>query len=306
MPRQTNIQIRRGTASDWTSVNPTLAQGEIAMETDTKKIKVGDGSTAWNALRYVGADGGDLDAAGGGSPTTTTSTSTTTTTSAPSGDQYFSNVSLLMHMDGSNGSTSFIDSSSFQHAETVTDAQISTAQSKFGGASGYFNGASWVAYSQQSQGFTFGSSNFTIEFWMKDSGSSGGYPLVISNNQVTDQGIWFGRYANGSTHLQVGANSNEIIVNEDIPVNVFDGSWHHVAIVRNNDYLSVFIDGTSQLSVLISSETVGNQSGDFYVGGAPNYGSYFTGYLDELRITKGIARYAGSFNPQTSAFPNNI
>lgn len=48
----TQIQIRRGNASAWTAANPILAQGEIAVELDTKKIKVGDGSTAWNSLGY--------------------------------------------------------------------------------------------------------------------------------------------------------------------------------------------------------------------------------------------------------------
>jgi Major tropism determinant N-terminal domain len=83
MPRQTNIQIRRGAAAAWASTNPTLAAGEIAMETDTRKIKVGDGSTAWNSLQYVRADGGDLDAGAGGGNPTTTAAPTTTTTAAP-------------------------------------------------------------------------------------------------------------------------------------------------------------------------------------------------------------------------------
>ncbi len=47
------IQLRRGTASQWTSTNPTLAAGEIALETDTNKIKLGDGSTAWTSLAYA-------------------------------------------------------------------------------------------------------------------------------------------------------------------------------------------------------------------------------------------------------------
>jgi|TARA_R100001460_G_scaffold1402_2_gene5409 hypothetical protein len=47
------IQIRRDTASNWTSANPTLAQGELGIETDTSKIKVGDGSTAWNSKTYL-------------------------------------------------------------------------------------------------------------------------------------------------------------------------------------------------------------------------------------------------------------
>ena len=46
------IQIRRDTASDWTSANPTLAQGELALETDTLKLKAGDGTTAWTSLAY--------------------------------------------------------------------------------------------------------------------------------------------------------------------------------------------------------------------------------------------------------------
>jgi hypothetical protein len=47
------IQLRRGTAADWTSVNPTLAAGEAGYETDTHKIKIGTGSTAWNSLSYA-------------------------------------------------------------------------------------------------------------------------------------------------------------------------------------------------------------------------------------------------------------
>jgi hypothetical protein len=49
----TQIQVRRGTASQWTSANPTLAAGEQGFETDTLKLKIGNGSTAWNSLAYV-------------------------------------------------------------------------------------------------------------------------------------------------------------------------------------------------------------------------------------------------------------
>jgi hypothetical protein len=53
MPVVTQIQVRRGTASQWTSANPTLAAGEQGFETDTLKLKIGNGSTAWNSLAYV-------------------------------------------------------------------------------------------------------------------------------------------------------------------------------------------------------------------------------------------------------------
>lgn len=55
MPRQTNLQVRRDTASNWTTANPTLAAGEIGFETDTLKFKIGDGSTAWTSLGYQAA-----------------------------------------------------------------------------------------------------------------------------------------------------------------------------------------------------------------------------------------------------------
>lgn len=53
MPVVTQVQIRRGTAAQWTSANPTLASGEQGFETDTLKLKIGNGSTAWNSLAYV-------------------------------------------------------------------------------------------------------------------------------------------------------------------------------------------------------------------------------------------------------------
>jgi hypothetical protein len=53
----TQIQVRRGTAAQWTSTNPTLAAGEFGFETDTNKLKCGNGSTAWNSLSYLNNDG---------------------------------------------------------------------------------------------------------------------------------------------------------------------------------------------------------------------------------------------------------
>src|SRR5690554_2567634 len=56
MPRQDLIALRRGTASAWTSANPILASGEQGFETDTNKLKIGDGSTVWNSLDYIAGD----------------------------------------------------------------------------------------------------------------------------------------------------------------------------------------------------------------------------------------------------------
>jgi hypothetical protein len=57
MPVVTQIQVRRGTAAQWTSANPTLSSGEFGFETDTNKLKCGNGSTAWTSLAYIASDG---------------------------------------------------------------------------------------------------------------------------------------------------------------------------------------------------------------------------------------------------------
>jgi hypothetical protein len=54
------LQIRRGTSSQWTSANPILAAGELGVETDSRKIKIGDGATSWTSLSYIAADNPEI------------------------------------------------------------------------------------------------------------------------------------------------------------------------------------------------------------------------------------------------------
>lgn len=68
----TQIQLRRGTAATWTSVNPVMASGELGLETDTDKFKFGDGATAWTSLAYVSTGGGGVSAVTGSGPITST------------------------------------------------------------------------------------------------------------------------------------------------------------------------------------------------------------------------------------------
>ena len=90
----------------------------------------------------------------------------------PTYDPYFQNVSLLMHMDGTNGGTTFTDNSNYALSVTPTNATTSTTQVKFGTASAYFNGSAYLTMPTTSQ-FAFGTGDFTIEFWGYRLGNTG-------------------------------------------------------------------------------------------------------------------------------------
>lgn len=94
----TAIQIRRGTASQWTSANPTLASGEQGFETDTGKVKIGNGTTAWNSLAYIGAGTVTSITAGtglsGGTITSTGTIAIDSTVATLTGSQTLTNKTL--------------------------------------------------------------------------------------------------------------------------------------------------------------------------------------------------------------------
>ena len=217
-------------------------------------------------------------------------------------DPYFANVSLLLHMDGSNGSTTFTDSSN--NAVSVTangNAQISTAQNKFGGSSGSFSAGHIIT--PASSLFDFGTGDFCIEFWCY-------FNSVASNQRLGGGDLQSGGNFNwaiyttssGQLDYYLGTGSTWDIAAAKSIGAISTGQWYHVALVRNGTTFTGYLDGVSGSSTTSSASLATNSTNGAFFGtqGSSNY----DGYLDDIRITKGVARYTSNFTPPTAAFPN--
>ena len=185
------------------------------------------------------------------------------------------------------------------HATTVSGNTInSSAQSKFGGQSLSFDGASSWATIFTVSGDPFLTGDFTIEFWMKQDTSGGSTTPVLIDN-----------YNSAATHWQIKATSTNIVWNNDNIHNyatsssVLDGSWHAIAIVRSGTDRYAFVDGVQLGSPQTDSASY-TDSGAYYIGAqveSRNSAYDFKGWIDELRITK-AALYTASYTPATTAF----
>jgi len=209
-------------------------------------------------------------------------------------DIYFNNVSLLLHFDGANSSTTFTDSS--ENSKTLTangNAQISTAQSKFGGASGLFDGSGDEVSFANSSDFAF-SGDFTIEAFVY---------IVVSD--TTDRNIYITANNGGLSFglngkkLQVGANN--VAYDVKTSADIATSQWVHVAASRSGTTLRLFVNGTQDGSATITRTYT--SSGSHYIGSGGSL-NYFNGYIDELRITKGVARYTANFTPPAYPYSN--
>ena len=219
-------------------------------------------------------------------------------------DEEFDKVSLLLHGDGTNGSTTIVDSSSSPKAVTaVGDAQISTAQSKFGGASLAFDGTGDYLTVPSSADFAFGTGDFTVEFWLKSQNSSNQRGIL----QISDAtGGLSTSYANGLVfYFPTGSGSIGAVVNGaglQSANNILSlNTWYHVAATRSGTSFAMFVDG---VQIITSTSSANLTASNLAVGGYYNTSYLLNGYIDDLRITKGVARYTSNFTPPTAPFPD--
>jgi hypothetical protein len=207
-------------------------------------------------------------------------------------------VELLLHFDGTNNSTQFIDSSVRRRIPSSNvDTVISTAQSKAGGSSAYFNGT--TAYLEYSI-VPFYSDDFTIEFWFRRAGYGYGAVHTIIEAGDLQGGGYAGLnfYVNdyGAFSWNDGASGSPINDVGNVPLN----QWVHIALVRSSGTNTLYLDG---VNVGTSTQTFNPYNNVMRIGSAPNYGFYTHCYIDDFRITKGRARYTADFNTNLPLAP---
>lgn len=206
------------------------------------------------------------------------------------------NTQLLLNFTNAG----IYDNAMMNDLETVGNAQISTSVKKYGTGSMYFDGSGAYLKTSANSDLTFGAGNFTVECWAYLNPTT--FQTIICLGDYSSSGIWLG--TNGASAIAVYANSGWVINpgSNNRPVN----QWFHVALVRSGSTLTIYVDG---VSVASTTFTATHASSPVYIGssfysGNENSQLINNGYIDDLRITKGVARYTANFTPPTAAFPN--
>jgi hypothetical protein len=202
---------------------------------------------------------------------------------------------LLLGM--TNGA--IFDNAMMNDLETVGNAQISTSVKKYGTGSIAFDGTgdTLKITPDVNVNMDFGTGPFTFECWIYPNGVAGNE--FIADFGATSANGW-GLYDEGS-----GGNMQFRIADVDrISVSPLTASvWTHVAVVRVGTTVTLYVNGTSAGSYA-SAGTNLIYTGTKYIGSQSGSSNYMNGYMDDIRITKGYARYTANFTPPTAAFPN--
>lgn len=175
----------------------------------------------------------------------------------------------------------------------VNSAASSSTQSRFGGGSLFFPSSTAAVSAANSTDFDF-PADFTIEWWMWKSANPGA-AISLFERDFNSTGLQI--YMNTSGTLAFFRGAADVLVSS---ASVGNSAFVHCAVVRSGSTLSWYIGGTLAGTTTFSAAISGTE--EFLIGG--NSAAPSGMYIDELRITKGVARYSGaSFTVPTAAFP---
>jgi hypothetical protein len=202
------------------------------------------------------------------------------------------NTSLLL-----NGTDAGIIDKS-QSVKTITlngDVKSSTTQSKYLTSSMYFDGTGDYVQTPISSLLTFGSGDFTVEGWFYTT-STGAYQYIFDGRNGGTDVTYI--YLYNGTGLYAGYGN----VNDASVTTLSLNQWYHFAYVRNGsgtNNITVYIDGTAEWQ--ITNTTNLSSTTRITIGSRYNGADFFGGYISDVRVTKGLARYTSNFTPPSAA-----
>jgi len=216
-------------------------------------------------------------------------------------DSSYSSVSLLLHGDGPNGSTTITDNSPTPKTVTaVGNAQISTAiADPFGNSIRgvlAFDGTGDYLSIQSNVDFAF-SGDATIEAWFRISSTASAQ--YIYGQPPGSSGLIIYINTGGTIGVQTGVGYKET------GAIVTTNTWYFLSITKSSNTYRVWLNGiersySDQAGTMLS--TIAQNA--LNIGATATGVSGFNGYIDDLRVTKGVARYTANFTPPTEPFPD--
>ena len=212
------------------------------------------------------------------------------------------NTKLLLSMT----SAAVIDNAMMNDLETVGDAKISTSVVKYGTGSLAFDGTGDYLTTVLSQNLQFGTGDFTIELWTYfiSRGPNGTCFIGNYNSFTTGALALFAGHGSANTSkYQVAYNG--VFPSIQSTTSIITNQWAHIALVRSGTTITLYINGTADGTATGASASLNGVGSSMFIGTAGDAPTNYVmnGYIDDLRITKGYARYTANFTPPTASFP---
>jgi Concanavalin A-like lectin/glucanases superfamily len=215
---------------------------------------------------------------------------------------------IMLHMEGANAGTTFIDTAkgvSAPHSWTANSATTSTTTTKFGSTSLSVGSTGWID-TPDSADYTLGSGDWTLDTWFSRQGGDGAIRVLggQSDSAATGSSISIGFQLQAANTIRAFAYTGAAFTNVDGTTN-FAGvtTWTHVAFVRTGNTLKLFVNGTQEGGDVAYTTTVNDSSNKFAVGRLGELTTLtWNGYIDEFRLSKGIARWTSNFTAPTAPY----
>jgi hypothetical protein len=221
--------------------------------------------------------------------------------STPGNDAF---TKILLHMDGSNGGTTFTDVNAGGVSNTwsaLSDAVTTTAAAKFGPSSLNSGAGGFGISTSAKSALDPGTGDFTVDFWYNHNGQAGGLEKGIccygNSSANPTQWAWSIDFASDKVQYQLSNGSGQTFVSGAANIN---SGWHHVAMVRSTGTVFGFVDGV-QDTTFSWPGSLPASTGPLRVGRGITTGNASI-LVDEFRYSVGIARWTSNFTPPGAAY----